>query len=61
MEINDGHYLEIMDRLHIVCSTIDVHILKHPLTEVNSKIQTKIEIALELLYDAYQDVGNLDT
>jgi hypothetical protein len=34
--------------------------LNHPLSEVNPIIQTKIENALELLYDAYQNVGNLD-
>ena len=60
MEINDGHYLELMDRLHVVCCTINEHILNHPLTEVNPLIQAKIENALESLYDAYQDVGNLD-
>jgi hypothetical protein len=60
MEINDGHYLELMDRLHVICCTIDEHILNHPLSEVNPLIQTKIENALELLYDAYQDVGHLD-
>jgi hypothetical protein len=60
MEINDGHYLELMDRLHVVCCTINDHILNHPLSEVNPIIQTKIENALELLYDTYQDVGNLD-
>jgi hypothetical protein len=60
MEINDGHYLELMDRLHVACCTIDEHILNHPLTEFNPDIQTKIENALELLYDAYQDVGHLD-
>lgn len=60
MEINDGHYLELMDRLHIACSMINDHILNHPLSEVNPDIQTKIENALELLYDAYQDVGHLD-
>jgi hypothetical protein len=60
MEINDGHYLELMDRLHVVCCTINDHILNHPLSEVNPIIQTKIENALELLYDAYQNVGNLD-
>jgi hypothetical protein len=60
MEINDGHYLELMDRLHVVCCTINEHILNHPLTEVNPLIQAKIENALESLYDAYQYVGNLD-
>ena len=28
MEINDGHYLELMDRLHVVSCTIDDHLVK---------------------------------
>jgi hypothetical protein len=58
MEINDGHYLELMDRLHVVCCTIDDHILNHPLSEVNKDVQSKIDEALSLLMDAYQLVGN---
>jgi hypothetical protein len=57
-EINDGHYLELMDRLHVVSCTIDEHILTHPLTEVNKDIQIKIDEALSLLMEAYQMVGN---
>ena len=58
IEINDGHYLELMDRLHIVCCTIDDHILNHPLSEINKDVQTKIDDALVLLMDAYQLIGN---
>ena len=58
IEINDGHYLELMDRLHIISCTIDEHILTHPLAEVNKDIQIKIDGALSLLMDAYQMVGN---
>ena len=58
IEINDGHYLELMDRIHVVSCTIDDHILNHPLTEVNKDIQSKIDEALELLMEAYQIVGN---
>ena len=58
IEINDGHYLELMDRLHIVSCTIDDHILNHPLAEVNTDVQTKIDDALGLLMDAYQMIGN---
>jgi len=58
VEINDGHYLELMDRLHIISCTIDAHILTHPLTEANKDIQIKIDEALSLLMDAYQMVGN---
>ena len=29
--INKGHYLELMDRLHIVMMNIQEHIIEHPL------------------------------
>jgi len=58
MEINDGHYLELMDRIHVVSCTIDEHILNHPLCEINKDIQNKIDEALELMMEAYQMVGN---
>jgi len=58
VEINDGHYLELMDRLHVVSCTIDDHILNHPLCENNKDIQNKIDEALALLMEAYQMVGN---
>jgi hypothetical protein len=56
--INAGHYLELMDRIHIVCCTIDEHILNHPLSENEPDIQNKLDEALSLLLDAYQLVGN---
>ncbi len=56
--INKGHYLELMDRIHIVCCTIDDHILNHPLSENEPDIQNKLDSALELLLEAYQIVGN---
>jgi hypothetical protein len=59
MEINDGHYLELMDRLHVVSCTIDDHILNHPLCGVNKDIQNKVDEALSLLMEAYQMTGNI--
>jgi len=56
--INKGHYLELMDRIHVVSCTIDDHILNHPLTENEPDIQTKLDMALFLLLEAYQLVGN---
>lgn len=56
--INNGHYLELMDRVHIVCCTIDDHILNHPLSENEPDIQNKIDEALSLLMDVYQLIGN---
>jgi hypothetical protein len=47
-----------MDRIHVVSCTIDDHILNHPLTENEPDIQTKLDMALFLLLEAYQLVGN---
>jgi len=55
--INDGHYLELMDRIHIVMMNIQDHLLDHPLTENYSDIQKKIETAQNNLWKAYQLVG----
>ncbi|MEY4332396.1 MAG: hypothetical protein RLZZ196_1134 [Bacteroidota bacterium] len=57
-KINDGHYLELMDRLHIVMCNIDEHILNHPLTENEPDVKTKINKAIKHLWNAYQMVGN---
>jgi len=56
--INKGHYLELMDRIHIVACMIDDHILNHPLSENEPDIQNKLDEALSLLLDTYQLVGN---
>jgi len=57
-KINSGHYLELMDRLHILASTLNDHCLEHPLAEFDEEICKAIEIATEATYEAYQIVGN---
>jgi hypothetical protein len=59
IEINEGHYLELMDRLHVIMSTINDHILEHPLAEQQKEIQSLVEDAISNLWDAYQLVGGL--
>ena len=56
--INKGHYLELMDRLHVTMSMIDEHILTHPLALNEKDIQKKVEKAQHKLWEAYQLVGN---
>ena len=58
IKINDGHYFELMDRMHIVMCTLNDHILHHPLTENEIEITKKVEEAVSSLWDAYQLVGN---
>lgn len=56
--INPGHHLELMDRIHVLCCTLDEHILNHPLSENEPDIQHKLDMALFLLMEAYQLVGS---
>jgi hypothetical protein len=56
-EINDGHYLELMDRLHVIICTLNDHCLEHPLSESDSDIKFQIDYAIGQLWDVYQMVG----
>jgi hypothetical protein len=60
MEINSGHYLELMDRLFVAMATVNDHILEHPLTEQELEVKIYVEDAISNLWSAYQLVGNLE-
>ena len=57
VEINDGHYIELLDRTHVVMEMIDTHLIKHPLATQDEEIKHQLEYALGKLYDAYQLIG----
>jgi hypothetical protein len=59
-EINDGHYLELMDRIHVLSCTLDDHILNHPISLANSDVKYHLEIALDNLLIAYSNVGYIE-
>jgi hypothetical protein len=57
-KINDGHYLELMDRLYVLMCNLEDHCVKHPVSEKSKDIKFKLEYALGQLWDVYQEVGN---
>lgn len=59
-EINEGHYLELMDRLWMISCIVEDHLINHPLAEKEEKVRLLIEKAGLLLAEAYQEVGHLD-
>ena len=59
IEINDGHYLELLDRTHVVLCNVQDHLIDHPLAQKKKKILKKLENAGMILADAYQDLGHL--
>lgn len=57
IKINDGHYLELMDRLYIQTCMIEDHLLNHPLTKKLKKVKKLVDISGMALTKAYQLVG----
>jgi hypothetical protein len=57
-KINDGHYLELMDRLYVKLSEIEEHLLNHPLTPKLKKVKKLINKSGMALAEAYQIVGD---
>ena len=60
VEINDGHYLELMDRLHVIMCTLNDHCVEHPLCETDNELKLQLEYAVGRLFDTYQYVGNME-
>ena len=56
-KINDGHYLELMDRLYMITSIIEDHLSNHPLTNKLKKVKKLIDKSGLSLAEAYQLVG----
>ena len=56
--LNSGHYHEMVDRLHVITCMIDTHLLQHPVAKLDKDISKKIEEALDLLHEAYQQAGS---
>jgi hypothetical protein len=56
--INDGHYIELLDRTHVACCMVSDHLIEHPLSMADEEIRTALEEALNKLYEAYQLIGN---
>ena len=45
------------DRLFVLTSVIDTHLLQHPVAKLDQKISKNIEKAVELLCEAYMQAG----
>jgi len=58
IEINDGHYTELLDRTHVAACMIDDHLVTHPLAIKDKEIGEHLEAALNALMKAYQVIGS---
>lgn len=55
---NNPFYVhEALDRTHMVASILDDHLLQHPWIKINKSVSDKLIMALSLLAEAYQEIG----
>lgn len=57
--LDEFHYHEILDRLHVIACTCEDHLMQHPVTKLESDVKQNVEKAIEYLWKAYQCTGNL--
>lgn len=57
-KINDGHYLELLDRLYTQTVMIERFLKDHPLTKKIKKVKKLVNRAGMSLAEAYQIVGH---
>ena len=54
-ELNQGHPLELADRLSIIMGNLDEYCYNHPAAD--DKMQKYIDKAMKNLWEAYQEIG----
>ncbi len=57
--LNEGHYIEAIDRAYITASFIETTLIEHAVFEKHPELKTKVEMAQQLILDAYQEIGGL--
>ena len=57
--VNHGHYIELIDRVHVMASNIEDHLINHRLTADVAELKDHFEKAQESLMNAYQLIGNI--
>lgn len=60
IKVDKYNYHEALDRLNVIISNLNDHVLEHPVSKKHKKIRKKIEKALDKLSEVYQDVGNIE-
>ena len=60
-DLDEYHFHEAMDRLYVVGSIINEALLEHPVCTSYEGVRKRIKQAQELLVEAYQYVGNIES
>jgi len=59
-KLDDFHYHEMLDRLHVMMCNVDTHLLQHPVCKIDTKIKNHVNSAMNELCEAYQMVSTIE-
>jgi len=59
-ELDEFHYHEMADRLHVVMAIVDDHLQQHPVAKIETEIKDLISHAQDSLWQAYQLTGTIE-
>lgn len=58
--LNQGHYLQLLDRVHVASLYLQTVFDDDPVLARHAELRAKFDRAVELLEQLYQDVGQHD-
>lgn len=58
IKLDEYHYHEMLDRLHVVMSMIDDHLQQHHVAKIEIEVKDLISEAQDKLHEAYQIIGS---
>lgn len=61
IELDDFHYHEAFDRLHVIMDTIDNHLIQHPVLKLETEVKDLVDEAQTKLWRAYQLIGSINS
>ena len=59
-ELNDGHIVEAVDRIHVAASYLEDFIAGHPLIHSVNEFREDVERATGILADLYQKIAKYE-
>jgi hypothetical protein len=61
IELNEGHILEAIDRIHVAIMYLESSLSEHALLGSVTEFQNEIGKSIDILGNLYQTVGSLDS
>jgi hypothetical protein len=59
-EVSDGHYFELLDRVHVASSYLQMAVGEHPVLQKHPELNALYEQAVDRLEQLYQSLGGRD-